>query len=101
MTTYTKTTTYTVSCPYCGHGEVRKAGFQGGYQRYDCKACKKRFRVGMEKGKRVPAERVGHAIRLFYMGTSYKQIAEAMADVYDIPEPSKATIYEWVRDYTD
>ena len=24
-----------------------------------------------------------------------------MADAFDLPEPSKATIYEWVRDYTD
>ena len=30
----------------CGHDKVRKA----------CKACKKRLRAGMEKGKRVPAE---------------------------------------------
>ena len=49
----------------------------------------------------MPAEQVGAAIRLFYSGTSYKQIAEYMADAYDIPEPSKATIYEWVRDYTN
>ena len=35
MTTYT--TTYTVSCPYCGHDKVRKA----------CEACKKRFRGGI------------------------------------------------------
>ena len=32
---------------------------------------------------------------------SYKQIAESMADTCNIPEPSKATIYEWVRDYMD
>ncbi len=32
---------------------------------------------------------------------SYKQIGETMADAFDIPEPSKATLYEWVRDYTD
>ena len=31
---------------------------------------------------------------------SYKQIAENMVEMYDIPEPSKATIYEWVRDNT-
>ncbi|MDE2842518.1 MAG: DDE-type integrase/transposase/recombinase [Chloroflexota bacterium] len=99
MTTYT--TTYTVSCPACGHDKVRKAGVQSGKQRYRCYACNKRFRHGMELGKRVPAEQVGAAVRMFYMGMSYKQIAEAMADAYDIPEPSKATIYEWVCDYTD
>ena len=43
---------------------------------------------------------MGAAIRMFYSGMSYKQIAESMEKMYDIPEPSKATIYEWVRDYT-
>ena len=47
------------------------------------------------------AEQVGAAVRMYYSGMSYKQIAEDMADAYDIPEPSKATVYEWVRDYTD
>ena len=44
---------------------------------------------------------MGAAVRMFYSGMSYKQVAETMAEQYDIPEPSKATIYEWVRDYTD
>ena len=35
------------------------------------------------------------------MGLSYKQIAEAMASRYDIPEPSKDTIYNWVVEFTD
>ena len=38
---------------------------------------------------------------MFYSGMSYKQIAENMAEQYDVPEPSKATIYEWVKDYTN
>ena len=44
---------------------------------------------------------MGMASRMFYSGMSYKQIAEAMEKAFNIPEPSKATIYEWVRDYTD
>ena len=44
---------------------------------------------------------VGSAIRDFYSGKSYKQICEGLKDEYDIPEPSKATVYEWVRDFTD
>ena len=31
---------------------------------------------------------------------SYKQIAENMEDMFDIPEPSKATVFEWVGDYS-
>ena len=49
----------------------------------------------------MDAELVGSAIRDYYSGKSYKQIAEGLVDEYDIPEPSKATIFEWVRDYTD
>ena len=37
---------------------------------------------------------------MFYSGMSYKQIAEAMEKMYDIPEPSKQTIYAWVKKYT-
>ena len=49
----------------------------------------------------MDAELVGSAIRDFYRGKSYKQIAEGLKDEYDSPEPSKATIYEWVRVYND
>ena len=51
---------------------------------------------------RWTAEMMGSAIRDYYTGKSYKQIAEGLKEEYDLPkEPSKATIYEWVRDYTD
>ena len=38
---------------------------------------------------------------MFYGGNSYKQTAETMAETFDIPEPSKATLYDWVDKYTD
>ncbi len=101
MAEFVETTTKVVNCPACGSGRVYKAGKQSGEQRYDCRDCKKRFRAnGKAQGRRVPSEWVGAAIRKYYAGMSYKQIAEYMKDAYDIPEPSKATIYEWVRDYT-
>lgn len=37
---------------------------------------------------------------MFYSGMPYKQIVETMEDMYDIPEPSKRTIYNWVKEYT-
>ncbi len=104
MAEFTKTTTetITVTCPHCGCDRVAKNGKQSGQQRYRCGDCHKKFRHnGMAPGHRVPSEQIGLAIRLFYSGMSYKQIGEAMADAFDIPEPSKATLYEWVRDYTD
>ena len=102
MAEFTTLTTYAINCPACESERVVKDGFQRGTQRYECKACQKKFRAnGKAQGRRIPSEWIGAAIRDYYTGMSYKQIGEGMASRYDIPEPSKATIYEWVRDFTD
>ena len=102
MTEFTKTTIVTVNCPDCASEHIVKVGKQSGQQRYLCRGCNKKFRAnGKAEGRRMDAELMGSAIRDFYSGKSYKQIAEGLRDEYDIPEPSKSTIYEWVRDYTD
>ena len=102
MAQFTETKTYELHCPGCDSDRVVKDGFQKGTQRYECKNCKKKFRAnGKATGRRMDAEMMGSAIRDFYTGKSYKQIAEGLKEEYDIPEPSKSTIYEWVRDYTD
>ena len=96
------TTTYSVNCPACDSGGVKKMGVRNGQQRYLCRDCKKAFRVGGKaEGRKMDPELMGSAIRDFYTGKSYKQIAEGLKEEYDLKkEPSKATIYEWVRDYT-
>ena len=102
MTEFAKTTIVSVNCPDCASEHIVKVGKQAGQQRYLCRGCNKKFRAnGKAQGRRMDAELMGSAIRDFYTGKSYKQIAEGLKDEYDIPEPSKATIYEWVRDYTD
>ena len=102
MAQFKHTTTYTLGCPTCGGSHIVKMGIRNGQQRYLCRSCRKAFRAsGKAKGRRMDAELMGSAIRDYYSGKSYKQIAEGLADEYDIPEPSKATIFEWVRDYTD
>ena len=104
MTEFTKTTTetFSVHCPACGSDHISKAGRQSGEQRYRCMGCDKWFRHnGMAAGRKVDAAQMGLAIRLFYSGMSYKQIGETMADAFDIPEPSKGTIYGWVKEHTD
>ena len=90
-----------VNCPDCESAHVVKIGTRNGYQRFLCRDCSKKFHTnGKAKGRRFPADQMGAAIRMFYAGMSYQQIAENMGTTYDIPEPSKATIYQWVRDYT-
>ena len=97
-----RTTTREIHCPVCASDRVIRVGVRNGQQRYECKECKKKFRAnGKATGRRMDAELMGSAIRDYYIGKSYKQIAEGLRDVYNIPEPSKSTIYEWVRDFTD
>ena len=100
MAEFSITTTYTVNCPACGSERVVKVGKQSAHQRYQCGKCQKKFRdQEMVKGRKFESEQIGAAIRDYHSGMSYKQIAEAMEDRYDIPEPSKRTIYNWVSDF--
>ena len=101
MAEFSETTTYTRQLPACAADKVIQIGKQAGQQRYLCKICAKKFRAGGKaEGRRMDAHMMGSAIRDFYSGKSYKQIAEGLKNEYDLPnEPSKATVYEWVRDY--
>ena len=92
----------TIACLYCQCDSVQKNGKRDGKQLYRCASFRKQFRdTGATNGHRVPADQIGAAIRMFYSGMSYKQIAESMEKMYHIPEPSKQTIYAWVKKYTD
>ena len=96
------TETRTVNCPYCHDNKVVKNGRRDGYQRYRCKPCGRQFKhTGELHGRHAPSGRIGAAVRMFYSGMSYKQIAENLAERDDIPEPSKQTLYAWVKHYTD
>ena len=101
MAKFSETKTYEIHCPICASDHVVKVGIRNGQQRYLCRNCKKKFRAnGKATGQKMEAELVGSAIQDHYDGKSYKKIAEALEKEYDIPEPSKATVYEWVRDFT-
>ena len=102
MAEFTETKTIKIDCPDCHSTHVVKMGKQNGQQRYLCRGCSNAFRAnGMPEGRQASAEQMGMAVRMFYSGMSYKQIAEAMSDAFNIPEPSKSTLYDWVVDYTD
>ena len=101
MAEFTETTVKTINCPDCDSERIVKVGKQSGEQRYLCRGCEKKFRAGGKpEGRQMEAEHIGAAVRDFYAGLSYKQIAEAMEKRHDIPEPSKGTIYLWVKHYT-
>ena len=104
MTQFEETTvkTIAIACPACGGGKVAKVGKQNNQQRYRCSACKKDFRANNKgQSRRMDADLMGSAIQDYYSGKSYKQIAEGLEKEYNIPEPSKATVFEWVKTYTD
>lgn len=92
------------SCPNCQESDVIKFGkSRNGQQVFMCKPCNKTFtepREGINEGRRIPASQVGAAIQMFYSGLSISEIARNMADIFEIPELSKATIHEWITDYT-
>ena len=101
MAEFTHVITQTVNCPACRNERVVKIGKQNHQQRYLCRKCKKKFRAnGKAPGRTQPTDVIGGAIRDYYMGMSYKQIAEGLKHRYDIPQPSKRTIYQWVTDFT-
>lgn len=43
MAQFTTTKTVEIACPACDSKGVVKVGKRDGYQRYECKACKKKF----------------------------------------------------------
>ena len=100
MAEFSTTTTYEIHCPKCAGDRVVKIGFQRVTAAYRCKECRKDFRAKARPGRRMDAELMGAAIQDHYDGKSYKKITEAIEKEYDIPEPSKATVYEWVRDFS-
>ena len=93
------TVEYEVTCPVCNAGQVVKIGKRNGQQRFKCKQCGKKFRHGKVNGKKFDAEQIGGAIRHYYTGLSYTQVAKGMRDLYDI-EPSTDTLYNLVEQYT-
>ena len=96
------TQTYTVDCPHCESKKVIKKGTRNGYQRYECKDCRRKFNTtGNAFGKWNKAEHIGAAIDMYYSGMSYKQIAELIGRNFNLPEPAKSTIEDWVHEYTD
>ena len=102
MAKYTVVTTTAIECPVCTSDRVKKMASGLAISVTDATPAP-RTSTPTATPLAADSRLTGWEplSRMFYSGLSYKQIAETMAEQYDIPEPSKATIYEWVRDYTD
>ena len=82
MANCTTTKTVTIACPACNSDKEIKTIHSRGDHRYECKACAKLFHT------------TGAAIRLYYSGMGYRQIAEHLAVQNDIAAPPTGTVYE-------
>ena len=89
-----------INCPHCAKSDAIKYGRTKGGQRYSCKSCRTTFvDNGAEPGRRVPPEQVGAAVSLFYDGLSVEDIRRNFKTLYGF-EPSAASVYEWIEDYS-
>lgn len=96
---------YRIECPSLdcpAPDRVVRNGWRKNGQQYLCRGCGKKFAAnGHAMRKQFPAYQIADAIDDYYSGESYKQVAEGMEAEYKITEPSKATIHDWVKGYTN
>jgi transposase-like protein len=66
-----ETTTKKVLCKYCGSEGVSKYGTYKGVQRYYCKACKRKFKLGDTTfHMKTPANKLSSALNMYHEGIS-------------------------------
>ena len=104
MAEYEAKYVYEIKCPSrdCpAPNKVKRDGFHGGKQRYECNGCGKKFLAeGQATRRQFAAKQIAAAVDKYYSGMSYKQVAEHMEDFHDVPEPSKHSVHDWVKGYT-
>ncbi len=90
-----------IECPHCGQSDLYAHGRQTGKKRYRCQHCRKVFSpTRATKSRQHTPQVIGAAVDMYFDGVSYKRTAENIAAAFNIPEPSKQTIYNWVHDYS-
>ena len=104
MAKYEKSLIETIECPATDcpdPSRVKKDGMHGGKQRYECNSCGKKFKAdGQALRRQYTAQQIAAGIDGHFSGLSYKEAAEHLEDLHDVPEPSKHTIHDWVKGYS-
>ena len=91
-------------CPYCNSVQTVKNGRRRQSQWYKCRCCSRQYQAGGTlHGRHFPPEIIAEALRMFYRGMTYRQIAACLEKKFEIDYTSISTqtVYRWVRDYTD
>ena len=103
MADYEKKVIETITCPAEGcldPSRVKKDGFHGGKQRYECNSCGKKFKAdGKALHRQYTAKQIAAGIDKHLSGMSYKEVCEHLEDFYGVPRPSKHTTHDWVKGY--
>lgn len=101
MTTFKRVEEYLVECPSGDGGKIKKDGFHGGDQRYECKSCGRKFRRPdhYAEGRRFPIQQVGLALQAYFDGLSYRETARNIGRTFG-DDPDKSNIYRWVQGYS-
>ena len=101
MTTFSRTETYTVSCPNNDGGDIVKVGFQSNEQRYLCKTCGKKFREPdkFQDGQKFTIQQIGSALQGYFDGQSYREAARHLGRTFRTIPPHESNVYRWVQSY--
>ena len=93
-----------IHCPECGADRPYKNGHRAGRQLYKCQDCGRQFGGGQyPSGKRFPDAVIADALRQYYEGQTYREVAVHLSQKHGITDTAIAppTVMRWVRKYTD
>jgi transposase-like protein len=78
-----------IKCIFCGNLSAVKDGIVCGKQRYKCKECKKKFRIGAREGLKSKDLRV-KIVRSYINGVGFRAISR----IFEIP---LSTIFYFIK----
>lgn len=92
-----------VRCPECGAGRPHKNGWKSQRQLYKCRMCLRQFGGGQfPSGDRFPDAVIAGALRQYYQGRTYREVAANVVQQHAITdtEIAASTVMRWVAKFT-
>ena len=77
-----------MECKHCGSEKYCKNGYTGGFQRYNCKNCKRNWTL--RKGKEYSVDMRFQALKLYLEGLGFRSIGRIL-------NVSNVTVLKWVK----
>ena len=92
-----------VDCPECGDDRPHKDGCRSQRQLYKCRMCLRQFGGGQyPSGDRFPDAVIADALRQYYEGRTYREVASNVTEQHGITdtEIAASTVMRWVSKFT-